>query len=689
MGVQDILTIRGILQRQLQFLEQHILEDREFITQLKAVAFLPPYAKRIKEQAEAIHQKIKNDLVLGITLSHKSEEKVKSGRISGQEIAKLFPYVRSFYQHLTWPRQDSILPFRNKSEVEFLTEIVSEMEKAGINENSLMIIRKRISKLESYGVDKQYRAIYGFEFNLEKKVVGAFHAKKGLISLFRPSIKEAIPIDEDHSVYLDIFFDLKLSRKIVASLLEDYINIMRRVIDFNVKSGSADIINRFKTSLEKRVVELEKKSVTTLEEEWLQELKQAVISLFQQNPSLFLTSRIHYQLKIMHDEHNPGNAYCDHRSLIDHYMVGLDVSGIILFYLFGKDFFQEITSDIFNWLSSTIPLVKNNKVIFPVTTPGYADSLQIAMGRLRDGMSPYRTHSIYTILAHETEHAFDRNYLFRQNRLWNVINYLIRSANLERIHNTVNVGAELQALGSFYLFCRSEAVTQLKEMIVRGRNGYKILAPLRVLKGKNILEFLEAILRELQRRYKEQNVVSDNFNISGFGYAFGHMMSLTIFLADCKKKSVKLIILDEFSMEKLKSKFPRAVPALGGYSDYITVEEGTPEWFLLESLREGTDERLREILKQNRIKTRSINDVDKLIDHNIPFYIFKPSIAIMGETLRKIEKCDDIMFFDLYQRSCDILGIKSTVLNPKAIQEFAEKLYEARAIVQREAGFHV
>src|SRR3989338_435188 len=102
MSVQDILLVRGLLQRQRDFL----------------IHF------------EKVHEKVESDIYEGILLSQKSEEKVRRGRNSGREVAKLFPHVRSFYQHITLLKRETFLSFAMKSEVTFLSEMMLKL-KAG------------------------------------------------------------------------------------------------------------------------------------------------------------------------------------------------------------------------------------------------------------------------------------------------------------------------------------------------------------------------------------------------------------------------------------------------------------------------------------------------------------------------------------------------------------------------------
>jgi hypothetical protein len=62
----------------------------------------------------------------------------------------------------------------------------------------------------------------------------------------------------------------------------------------------------------------------------------------------------------------------------------------------------------------------------------------------------------------------------------------------------------------------------------------------------------------------------------------------------------------------------------------------------------------------------------------------------MKTTLAKIQKSDEVTYFDMYENACNTLKIPESdrLLSVKRIKDLAEKLSEANDILIKRAGFH-
>jgi hypothetical protein len=72
------------------------------------------------------------------------------------------------------------------------------------------------------------------------------------------------------------------------------------------------------------------------------------------------------------------------------------------------------------------------------------------------------------------------------------------------------------------------------------------------------------------------------------------------------------------------------------------------------------------------------------------FYFFRPNIEIMKSTLQKIEKTNELQYFDIYENACRILRISedNIIISPKKIKEFVEVVYKAEEELIKSNGFH-
>ena len=237
---------------------------------------------------------------------------------------------------------------------------------------------------------------------------------------------------------------------------------------------------------------------------------------------------------------------------------------------------------------------------------------------------------------------------------------------------------------------------QFREFIVRHEalaekdQAYSLINPFPAKFNRKLFQEINSYIRWLVSFPPHRELKpAVEFNLKALEYLVGHMINMTIFCADCKLKKVDLVMLDDNAMYKLAALFPKANSILHGFSGVQDIPPGSPEWFLIDSLRRGTGEYFINILKKNKIPRYGVDDFARLVHHNIPFYMFRPPFSVMKETLSKIEKSNEITYYQMYARACDVLGIQDRVISPHQIREVAEKLYQANAILQKKAGFQV
>ena len=245
--------------------------------------------------------------------------------------------------------------------------------------------------------------------------------------------------------------------------------------------------------------------------------------------------------------------------------------------------------------------------------------------------------------------------------------------------------------------CRQEAPPQFREFLVNHEaeleknKAYSLINPIFTLGNRNLIQEVNEVIMGLMNKSKSEEIISKrHYEFGGLGYPLSHFMNMVIFFADCKRNNVNLTILDTNSLNKLIMIFPDATQILTGHTKIKEFPEGTPEWFLLNSIKEGTTNQFLEILRTNKIPRYSLNDIPQLIHHNIPFYIFRPSVDAMKVTLRKIQHSDEVTYFDLYTKSCDLLKIPESdrLLSIRRIKGFIEHVYRANAILAKESKFH-
>lgn len=694
MNLRDIKLAQGALQELYGYLRLNTQKNKVFLSQLKEHRFTPKLIAKSEAQFNRIHRTIKKDLEIGYALAIESEELIKEGNNPAKELNKIIPYLVSFDKSIFDSKKGHKIRFGLKSECDYLTELLEKAEEEGFGEDVLNLIKNRVTSVHKLAEDQRFKEIKDLRSKLVYKSSDYFKLKFNWIDFNRPKINEVLTIGSS-TVYLEIYFDKDLTNKDIKKLLKNHIFLLSKCLDISLdKNPENSVFVKMKSRIEQKAKEINNQNIKVIEEIWLQQLKQMFIDILEKNPDLILTPSFRYQVKITTDQHNL-TAFCDHQTRIDHYLFGLEISTLVIMYLVGENFYEGFPASLFNQLKGT---TAQRKMISPQENiiPN-ADQIDRSLSKIYQATQNYRTFSLYNVYNHETEHAFDRKYLFKANKLRSLVNYLIVSSSFYKNHKTTNLGPELLALADFYFMCRQEAPPQFREFLVNHEaeleknKAYSLINPIFTLGNRNLIQEVNEVIMGLMNKSKSEEIISKrHYEFGGLGYPLSHFMNMVIFFADCKRNNVNLTILDTNSLNKLIMIFPDATQILTGHTKIKEFPEGTPEWFLLNSIKEGTTNQFLEILRTNKIPRYSLNDIPQLIHHNIPFYIFRPSVDAMKVTLRKIQHSDEVTYFDLYTKSCDLLKIPESdrLLSIRRIKGFIEHVYRANAILAKESKFH-
>jgi len=635
-----------------------------------------------------IHMAIEKDLNKAYELS--TQIITQKGH-SGKEINKIFPFLLSFDQLIFQSKKQFKIKFGLKSEFDLLTEFLNKTQDQGFDTNILNLIKRRLMSLEKASFNQRFAQIGILKHLLSEKVKGYFKVKRKLVDFNRPKINEVVKIGSS-KVFLEIFFDKDISNKEIANLLESHLNIMSITLDKTLRQSLDRVLAGIKQRIDTKARFLQNKNLTTIQKIWLDELKDMLIAMLKQNRDLMLTPNFRYQVKIT--KNTGGGAMCMGLSRVDHYLLGLNISTLIIFYLTCENFYHSIPAALFAWFAAKIP----EKIEQTKKMPGFNYyAVDKALNRIQEMTQSYRTWSLYSTFCHETEHAFDRKFLSKLAQLQPLLTHLIRESGFYKNHKTLNLSPGLMALCGFFRICRTEAPSQFREFIVNHKNNvrqnefYSLVNPIPALGSRNLVQDMNKVLRECENESKsDERILHKGYDIEGFGYAFSHFMNMIIFLADCKKRNLKLVMLESHALNKMFTLFREAMPILTGHTGINKIKQGSPEWFLLHSVIRGTNNQFAEILRRNNIGILTLADIPSVLQQNVPFHIFKPPVRIMKITLRKIQKSDEITYFRMYEQACNILGIPENerLLSIEKFKEFAEKLYQANAILAKKSGFH-
>jgi len=679
---QTLQQVRAITATYQRLLETKIIpENEELLNALEQNKWMQHHVIPFKKHIILLHKKLREYLATAQSLMDDAETRVAKGGDVGRELNKILFLVKNFNDLLFGAHELS--SFRTKSEYQILEDLKQVLEKEGFDETHTRIISERLQELRLFSelpeVQHTFDLMYRGPRSLLARNQTHFKVKRGLFTLRRKNVDEIITIGSKNKVHLRIFIDPSITQEGIASTIEQYIESLINIVTSLRKKSMYVVLQDIQLRLLAKKELLAKKRLEDLEEEWLLELKPLVQKLFEGHPELVLTPTFSCQLKIGQEnkkKHGAGHtftAFCDIASTADNYLIHIGIGTLIFMYLISDDFLELFPNLLLVGLFDTVENMSITSSINERTVYEYIKQ-----------EVQYRNFSLYTIISHEIQHAFDTTYLQRMTTSAPFTYRVMYQSHQEK--QCAYIGEYWYALWQFYTLCRTEAPTQLKEMIIKDKQSYQLLAPINIFatnyaidgKNKQITNMMKDLGQNKKPQTKSEWLQSD-------AYEYGFIVATTILLADCKKKNIDLVFLDTAGFQKVKKIFPEIQGMLNGFSGAIP--EGTPSWFLLRALQEYNPIKIRSILKSNTIRTYTVNDIPKILAKNMFLLVFKPPYDIVQETITKILQTDEIAFFELYKTAVEILRLEKQLSTPKEIPQLIEPLRKAREEMITKAGF--
>lgn len=707
MDKRDVKTLAGTASHFLNLLKGQEFDDGRLVDELKK--YLKRYEAEVKGKAFASDiDRMKLDMLKRIVIDTEMHlkrtnknirrnlekayvlavEKSKSGEIKPKDLQEISELIEVFPK-LMFIEQRKNIPFGLKSKKEFLATIVVKLQEKGFDNDIIELIKERIDQINIVFASERSNGIIMEMNRLDENIVAKFKVKRRLISLGRHRADYLLGIDS-HRLYIEIFFDKDLTQKKVKHMLENHLSAVEGAFERSFSQTNDPSFAKYKLKLQAKKQKIEKMGLDAFEKEIMEMLKDVISNVFRNNKKLLLSPNLRCQMKVKDIPNTI--ACCSRLSRMDHYLFEVDINYIILRYLTSDDFYQPLGSSHYKWLydsvtgSAIITDHKRHNV-----RPEEMHRLELLLNKMKEGIESYRTFSLYSILAHEATHAWDNEYLMKALELKRTINFIAYKTGLYNQKSTLNLGREVIALLNFYDTCRTESVSQMGEWIANYqaslRNNTEIgYIQMKCFQTRDLIRELNSVIEEISREDYEKKMDHVGRFENEFGYYFGYLFSLTIFLAYCKTHNRQIMVIDERSFQKFSSKFPEVAGAIMYNYNLDNIKEGHKEYFMARSLK-GNDS-FRQILKTNGIRVMGIDDVSSMMNQGEKFYIFNPPTDILQGLMNKIKATDQVAFLDLYEKACDVLGLRERVYSIRQIKDLADKVNAARSIIQQKAGFH-
>ncbi|MBU0666120.1 MAG: hypothetical protein KKC26_02040 [Nanoarchaeota archaeon] len=589
------------------------------------------------------------------------------------KINELFSYLNSFHRLFFGTNEhvsnydiltifDSISVFRNKA------------EKMKTSKEVIKLVDEFYFHFRHLRSERELDSILKLFYSYSDKIKHYFKMKHSIVGLSKlPFLRESIKIDGKHTVHLNISFSKDLNPEGLDHFIKSSFNFYEAKLEHTLEKEKNTLISNLLLKLQTKKQFYEANGLDKFLNSWLLKLKDLLIRVFRDNISLMLTPSLSCNLIIISEM--GGYAFCSGKTLIDYYILEIEIGTILTFDVFCRDFYESTPSEVFAFLH-------NNRKAGLFTSSAFStQNINKIFGSLSSNFEPVRTWSLYSIAAHELSHAFDSDYLFKINRLMPFIHNLIQQDKFYEKHHSLNISNQIISFSEFFVKCRIETIPQFEEFIVKTRDSsqtsrYCFVSPILYAGQIDVLKKFNDTISSIENNPLENSNYSFH-SLSSLAYGVGFVMALTIFLADCKRKKVDLLIIDNHDFVIIQKAFPKAFYVLRGFSDESLINEGSPDWFLLQSLKKQDVIFLRQFLQRHNLKQKSLSDIPSLIESNMQFYIFRPPLDIMMNTFAKLKKTNEIQFFEMYQKACDFLGLKNQFVTLKGISGLFEKFSDA------------
>ena len=705
MDLRDIKTLKGIISRLDMFLTLHIRQDEQFFAELRKNTFMKGHVDWIESRFSRIHEHIRSDLSKAAKMADESERRIREGKLSAREINRIFPHILSFRQLVYFDRKAFPIRFGKKTEAEYIKELYNNVHQQGFGKDTRDTIKGWQLARQQFYQSQQFAELDTLILKLSEKVKGHFKLKRSMIPLRRPRLQEDARIGAK-TCHMDIFFANDLSDASIKTTLETiFEGFYNRIIVPN-HGSTHPLLGKIHSNMRRRMKDMQGGDLRTVQKRWLSDLRDVMTRIFRENSDLILTPRFRCQVRITDDRR--GSFFCDSRSLITHYLFGIGITTLVVYYLIGDDFYETFPLGINDELLQTIrkPEIhsgeeRQERKALPDPLDGHITNILANMGR-------HRINSLYGAMLHEAEHAFDSTYITRAARASPVIMHLLTQIGIQKDDMLTGWNSGMMWVAQFFINCRKEAPPMFRELLVpygekkEDNDLHELVAPIS-LDGINAsIRALNHIIRELEkdpdRKYVDRRLIVPSRRITphrpvsldGLHYHFAHIMNLTIFLADCAKKGIEPVLLDRNAQQLVCKRFPDTAALLSGYSGTKEVPQGSPDAFLIQKLREGDTQAMERIFRTNGISSYHLKDIPRLIQQGIDIHIYRPHKKIMRETLRKIEGSYETGYIDLYTGACETLRIPDAyrMLSFRNIRDLAYAFLNAQKLLRQGAGYY-
>ena len=668
MNSRDIRTLKGVISELQRYLEHHIERDQSFLLTLRTNRFLEREVNRLDVNLRVVHEKMRNELREAAGIVERLEDNQDSHDEMFELARRAIHGAQTMERHIMNPG-GFFIRSGMKSEGDHLDRFYHRIRKQGFGTDILNRIKEHQQYLRNFFSDRRIMEIQSYEAKIQRKDPSSFlGAIKEHITFNRPKIEERIRVGKG-TVLLRIHFDKRLDEKRIEQMINDYADGIYGVMERYWKEHFSRKADIFRSRIQKKMDLMQKRGARGVEKDMLRKLRDVCVDILARNQDLILTPTFTYQLEVSYLQDGI-LACCKAASMIDHYLLGINIDDIITHYLICEDFDESIPDEVHR-------IMKQHAIRKHAMNDRTrrAQSRMQEMGNETPPAASQQGQSIRGILAHETQHAFDRGYLERYRRITPLLTYMIHHAGVDRDHKSLELGTGHMDIASFYLACRREAPTVFRELVPDSINPeettYQHLEPLSIKGYQYTMRYVNELFRAISRRKRQPS------SLTRLEYSIAHLINLTIFIADCSRNGKDLVFIDQEGMQKIHKIFPEASHILEGYSNIGEPEQGSTDWFFIEALRHG-GEGMRKVLRENAIPWYHIPDFKRLIRNDRPIYIFRDHVDIMRKTLDRIEHSYEVTYFDMYERSSQGLGIpdRDRLLPFKGIKRVLRSLSE-------------
>lgn len=668
--MEDEREIRTVIELFRQLFNERIIPDnKRLLTRLSR----NKWAHRHVEKATFHIHSLERDMARHL---EKASELV--GQTSRKTMPELLGHLRTFERLLDYSKREHerreghrITSFR-KSLYETLDDLYRTLKEEGYDNETLAPIadwfRAHIEMCHDARVMRAFRLLYGAPW---EDAYGSRSLWSKTVSYFRksrphlPKIDEVIHLRKEKKLHLLIYFDSGFTKEKAHEKIDEYARNIPRALAAVARELPS--VQRFLLRVQERVGRM--RSFDDTVQDLFRQLRDVIVRIFEEHPEKMVVPALTVHLRIMPGDSD--NAGSDSLSTPDTRLLKITLGMIVSARLLCEDFYETFPSEVLRAVESA-------------QKAGMANPTDVFRKGLRSHAN--RSDSIYNTLLHEIEHGADWKFIAHRRHVMSVLNPLLYD------FGNLHVTSRLVNLVDFYITLRNEATTQLQEQIALEDGKYHIPAPLTML-DRYMVDRANSVIDRVWEGYGEfrsgigygETLEKPVEEMHYFRYEFSYILMMTIVLAELQRRKADVTLLTEKEFDSLCNHFPQAGILLRRTSGLYSVSEGSPDHYLVESLREGNQTVLRNALRAHDVSRHTLDDIPAFGKER--FCLFKPSPETMKLILDKIRSTNELQFFDLYIKSCKRLGLRERLSVVQDIPTLAQPWEEAHRKAMRRKGY--